>query len=106
MALPQLGESEIEEIIARNLTRGQIRVRFGVGEHAAQLARTTAVAIARERERAPGGGGLDAALLRKLAEEWLALRDDVQASKRLGTDRSKVTLFLDWLEAREAACSL
>ncbi len=46
-----LGPAEINEIIAGNLTRGQIVSRYGVGEHAAQLARTTAVAIRGERER-------------------------------------------------------
>lgn len=139
----QLGDSEIEEIIAGDLGRGQIVKRFGVGEHAAQLARTTAVAIARERRRvargltaAPprpeglingsGRAGEPRALpssrslpspapvtppppklsevlgpLRAAAEAWIAGRDAVPGP-RLGTDRSKIELFLDWLERREA----
>lgn len=92
-ALIKLGDAEIERIIAGDLTRGQIRVTFGVGEHAAQLARTQAVAVARDRRRRTGAP--DAAALRELAEEYLT-----QDAGRLGTTRSKVTLFLDWLESR------
>ena len=127
-----LSDVEIEEIITFDLTRGQITKRYGVGEHAAQLARTTAVAIARERQRADGGcvcscgrcgpaGTHDCNRpachrprppappaapsltmlrnqLREAAEEYLAQRDEV--GMRLGTDRSKLTLFLDWLDSR------
>lgn len=146
----QLGDGEIEEIIAEDLTRGQIVKRFGVGEHAAQLARTTAVAIARERRRvtrgltmpAPprpeglingsGRAGEPRALrssrslpppplpvpapappqpappklselagpLRAAAEAWIADRSNA-SGPRLGTDRSKIELFLAWLERQE-----
>lgn len=94
----KLGDEDIEVIIAGNLTRGQIRDRFGVGEHAAQLARVAAVTIARERSRArPAGLDMDA--LRERAEAWLAYREGLPV-RLLGTDRTKVTLFLDWLAAQ------
>lgn len=99
----RLGEADIEVIIADDLTRGQIRDRFGVGEHAAQLARVTAVAVHRERLRqATVSMGLSPeliALLRERAEAWLAYREGQRGSS-LGTDRTKVTLFLDWLAAQ------
>jgi hypothetical protein len=100
----QLGDSEIEEIIAKGLTRGQIVKRYGVGEHAAQLARTTAVAIARERRRllqpvAAPQAGLDLNELRTEAEAWIESRQGADGP-RLGTDRSKIELFLHWLGQR------
>jgi hypothetical protein len=103
---PQLGDTEIDEIIAKDLTRGQIKVRFGVGEHAAQLARTQAMAVQRERRRADyradyRAGGLDMNGLRAAAEEYLEQRLSAHGLS-LGTDRTKVTMFLDWL-AEQAA---
>jgi hypothetical protein len=98
----QLGDTEIDEIIAKDLTRGQIKVRFGVGEHAAQLARTQAMAVQRERRRADyRAGGLDMDGLRAAAEEYLEQRLSAHGLS-LGTDRTKVTMFLDWL-AEQAA---
>lgn len=79
---------------------------FGVGEHAAQLARTQAMAVARDRRRRPEPGGLDVAALRELAEEYIALRGETPGIPALGTDRSKVTQFLNWLETRAARRAL
>jgi hypothetical protein len=105
----QLGPPEIEQIIAENLTRGQIRKVFGVGEHAAQLARTQAVAIAGERQRNAGSTVrvhladlADVDVLRKEAEVYLAHRQELDTAGRLGTDRSKIMLFLGWLAERDA----
>ena len=100
MTKPQLGPPEIERIITENLTRGQIRAAFGVGEHAAQLARTTAVAIRTERGRAGTARRLDVDVLRKEAEEYIAGRQRLPIAEWIGTDRSKITLFLDWLSER------
>ena len=47
----QITDGQLEEIITRNLTRPEIMREFNVGEHAAQLARTKATAIAAERAR-------------------------------------------------------
>lgn len=95
----QLGDSEIEEIIAKDLTRGQIVVRFGVGEHAAQLARTQALAIRRERQRAASTApsALDLDDLHVLVQDYLEHLRATGADGRIGTDRSKLSLFLTWL---------
>jgi transposase-like protein len=101
----RITDADIEQVIADNLTRGQIKRRFGVGEHAAQLARTQAMAVQRERERSQVKPPalttqVDVAALRALAEAWLAYREGQVRTSSLGTDRTKVTLFLDWLESR------
>lgn len=95
----RITDADIEVIIAGDLTRGQIKARFGVGEHAAQLARTQALAIRGERSRARLAG-LDLDALRERAEAWLAYREGQVRTSSLGTDRTKVTLFLDWLAAQ------
>ena len=101
---PQLGDAELEQIIALGLTRSQIALRFGVGEHAAQLARTRAVAVAGERKRTgkavPTALGTDVSVLRKEAEVYFEHRQSLPAADWIGTDRTKITLFLDWLEQR------
>jgi hypothetical protein len=99
-----LGNEDIEEVIAKDLTRSQIAERFGVGEHAAQLARTRAVAIRGERQRCgtvPRAALSDVDVLRKEAEVYLAHRLSV-VGLSLGTDRTKITLFIDWLAERNA----
>ncbi len=80
-----LGQPEIERIIAENLTRGQIMTVFGVGEHAAQLARTQAMAIAAERERAALGG-----LKRPAAIADHAAAGHIEIVRRLTSQLSKV----------------
>jgi hypothetical protein len=100
----QLGQPEIERIIAGDLTRGQIVAEFQVGEHAAQLARTQAKAVIAERQRttsaAPSSKGRDIEQLRAAAEEYLEWRLSV-AGLSLGTDRTKIVQFLDWLAEQE-----
>jgi transposase-like protein len=109
--------ADIEVIITGNLTRGQIRDRFGVGEHAAQLARVAALAIRVERDRQatavanrafaqPADAKLSPrliALLREQAEAYFGYRATQNLTTMMGTDRTKVTLFLDWLAGQEEA---
>lgn len=84
---------DIEEIIAADLTRGQIMARFGVGEHAAQLARVAAVAVMGERRRVANL----VADLRKEADAYLEFRRGAHSAETVDTDRVKIKQFLDWL---------
>jgi hypothetical protein len=113
----KITDADIEVIITENLTRGQIRDRFGVGEHAAQLARVAALAIRVERDRQatavanrafaqPADAKLSPrliALLREQAEAYFGYRATQNLTTMMGTDRTKVTLFLDWLAGQEEA---
>jgi hypothetical protein len=94
----QLSDAQIEEIIAGDLGRGQIVARYGVGEHAAQLARTAAVAIMGERRRVRHL----VSELRKDAEAYLEFRRGTRAPDTVETDRVKISQFLDWLAERTA----
>lgn len=92
----QLSDAQIEEIIAGDLGRGQIVARFGVGEHAAQLARVAASAVMGERRRVANL----VADLRKEADAYLEFRRGTHPAETVDTDRVKIKQFLDWLAQR------